>query len=246
MYFFLSNLALLDICLTSNTLPKMLAIFLMNKAISFRACMTQLYLLMSFASVEFFLLSVMAYDRYIAICHPLHYSITMNKRVCILLSASSWILGFLDGLPHSVVITNFSFCGHNVINHLFCDFHTMLKLSCSDTSTIKLLMLTLNLFLALGSVLLILTSYAKIISAILKIQSVEGRRKAFSTCSSHLIVVSIYSGTVLFAYVRPHTKVTTTVDKLFDALYNTVIPMLNPIIYSLRNQDVKVALMKIT
>ncbi|XP_029435745.1 olfactory receptor 1F1-like [Rhinatrema bivittatum] len=244
MYFFLSNLAVLDICLSSSTLPKMLAIFLMDKAISFQACMTQLYLLMSFTSVEFFLLSVMAYDRYVAICNPLHYSVIMNMRVCIPLSAGCWALGFLDVLPHSVSIIYVSFCGHNVINHLFCDFHTMLKLSCSDTSTIKLLMLTLNLFLALGSILLILTSYAQIISAILKIQSVDGRWKAFSTCSSHLIVVSIYSGTVVFTYGRPKNKNTTQADKLFDALYNTLIPMVNPIIYSLRNKDVKAALMK--
>ncbi|XP_029435748.1 olfactory receptor 13D1-like [Rhinatrema bivittatum] len=247
MYFFLSNLAILDICLTSCTLPKMLTIFIIdNKVISFQACMTQLYLLMSFTSVEFFLLGVMAFDRYVAICNPLHYSIIMNKRVRILLSACSWSLGFLDALPHSVFISNFSFCGHNIINHLFCDFYTMLKLSCSDTSTIKLLALTLNLCLALVDILLILTSYAQIISAILKIQSVEGRSKAFSTCSSHLMVVGIYSGTAIFVYLRPHTKNTTAVFKLFDALHNTLIPMMNPIIYSLRNKDVKAALMKVT
>ncbi|XP_029435744.1 olfactory receptor 13D1-like [Rhinatrema bivittatum] len=179
MYFFLGNLAFVDICLTSCALPKMLAIFLMNnKAISFQACMAQLYLLMAFLSVEFFLLTAMAYDRYVAICNPLHYTVVMNKRVCILLSAVSWIIGFLDPLPHRVTISHLSFCGHNVVNHLFCDFQTMLKLSCSDISIIKLTMLTLNLGLALGAILLILTSYVQIILAILKIQSMEGRQSS--------------------------------------------------------------------
>ncbi|XP_029435901.1 olfactory receptor 1009-like [Rhinatrema bivittatum] len=247
MYFFLSNLAFVDICLTSCTLPKILAILLTdNKFISFRACMTQLYLLFSFASVEFFQLCAMAYDRYVAICNPLRYSVIMNKRVCILLTAISWTLGFLDGLPQSVTVSNFSFCGHNVIDHLFCDFHAILKLSCSDTSSLELLMHTLNACLASVSVLFILTSYAQIISTILKIQNVERRRKAFSTCSSHLTVVSIYSATVFFAYLRPQSKNATTFDKLSDSLYNTLIPMLNPLIYSLRNKDVKAALMKIT
>ncbi|XP_030042667.1 olfactory receptor 5V1-like [Microcaecilia unicolor] len=247
MYFFLSNLALLDICLASCTLPKIMAISVMdNKAISFLGCMTQLYLIMSFTGTEFYLLTAMAYDRYVAICNPLRYSIIMNKRVCALLSASSWVAGFLDVLPHSLSISYSSFCGHNKINHLFCDFQAMLKLSCSDASTIKLLMVTLNLSLVLGCFSLILTSYFHIISSILKIQSVEGRRKAFSTCSSHLTVVVIYSGAVLFVYMRPLSMEIRPQDKLLGALYNAVIPMLNPIIYSLRNKDVKDALMKTT
>ncbi|XP_030042641.1 olfactory receptor 1009-like [Microcaecilia unicolor] len=246
MYFFLSNLAILDVCLTSCTIPKMLSIFLMNnQSISFWGCMTQLYLLMSFTGMEFFLLTAMAYDRYVAICNPLRYSVIMNKRVCALLSFISWVVGFLDVLPHGLYISHFSFCGHNMINHLFCDFQTILKLSCSDTSLLKLLMNTLDVSLALLSLVLMLTSYSHIFYSILKMQSVKGRYKAFSTCSSHLTVVSMYFGTVFFVYVRPMSKNVTSVDKLLDASYNTVIPMFNPIIYSLRNKDIKAALKKL-
>nr|XP_033780513.1 olfactory receptor 473-like [Geotrypetes seraphini] len=186
----------------------------------------------------------MAYDRYVAICNPLHYSVIMNKRVCALLSASSWVIGFLDALPYGVFMSYSSFCGHNVIDHLFCNFQTMLQLLCNDTSAIKLLMNTLNLPLVLVSLVLILTSYIYIISSILKMQSVNGRYKAFSTCSSHLTVVSIYCGASLFVYLSPISAKTRSVHKLLDASYSTVIPMLNPIIYSLRNKDIKAALKK--
>nr|XP_033780496.1 olfactory receptor 1361-like [Geotrypetes seraphini] len=247
MYFFLCNLAFLDICYISDTLPKLLVIFIMgSKIISFQSCMTQLYLLLAFASVEFYLLTVMAYDRYVAVCNPLRYSVIMSKRTCGLLAISSWVVGFLDILPHVVFTSRFSFCGHNQINHFFCDLQTLLKLSCSDTSIIKMIVMTLNLFLILGCFLLTLTSYIYIISAVLKIHSKEGRSKAFSTCSSHLTVVCIYYGTIVFVYMRPQDKHTRPGDKLFGALYNAVIPMLNPIIYSLRNKDVKAALRKCT
>nr|XP_033780499.1 olfactory receptor-like protein OLF1 [Geotrypetes seraphini] len=245
MYFFLGNLAILDICLSSSTLPKMLVLSLRkSKAVPFSECMAQLYLIMAFTSTEFFLLAAMAYDRYAAICSPLHYSMIMNKRVCGILVASSWISGFLCVLPHSIWMCLSSFCGHNTIDHFFCDLQTLLKLSCSDTSVIEMLLVTLNMGLATGCFLLILVSYFYIISSILKIRSVEGRRKAFSTCSSHLTVVIIYSITVLLVYVRSRSMNTLPGDKLFGVLYNAVIPMLNPIIYSLRNKEVKSALMK--
>ncbi|XP_030042658.1 olfactory receptor 497-like [Microcaecilia unicolor] len=245
MYFFLSNLGILDVCLTSCTLPKMLSIYLMDdNRISFVGCMTQLYLLMSFTSVEFFLLTAMAFDRYMAICNPLRYSVIMNKRVCSLLCTSSWVIGFLDVLPHSVSISYSSFCGHNMIDHFFCDFQTILQLSCSDNSSIKLLMNTLNLSLAMVSLVLILTSYSFIISSIVKMQSVKGRYKVFSTCSSHLTVVSLYSVAAVFVYVIPVSESAKSVHKLLDTSYSTVIPMLNPIIYSLRNKDIKAALKK--
>nr|XP_033780515.1 olfactory receptor 13D1-like [Geotrypetes seraphini] len=245
MYFFLCNLAILDVCLTSCTIPKMLSIFLMDsKGISFLGCLTQLLLLMFFTSVELYLLVAMAYDRYVAICNPLRYSVIMNKRVCALLSASSWVIGFLDALPYSVFISYSSFCGHNVIDHLFCNFQTMLQLLCSDTSAVKLLMNTLNLPLVLASLVLILTSYSYIISSILKMQSVRGRYKAFSTCSSHLTIVSMYCGASLFVYLSPISMSARPLHKLLDASYSTVIPMLNPIIYSLRNKDIKAALKK--
>ncbi|XP_030042661.1 olfactory receptor 1009-like [Microcaecilia unicolor] len=246
MYFFLINLAILDVCLTSCTLPKMLSIFLLDdKAIPFLGCIIQLYLLMSFTGVEFYLLTAMAYDRYVAICNPLRYSIVMNKRVCALLSVICWVIGLLDVLPHSVFLAYSSFCRHNVINHLFCDFRSMLQLSCSDTSVSKLLMSTLDFGSALLSLVFILVSYSQIFYSILRMQSVKGRYKAFSTCSSHLMVVSIYSGGVFFVYLRPTSKNVSSVDKLIDSFYNTVIPMLNPIIYSLRNKDIKAALKKL-
>ncbi|XP_030042668.1 olfactory receptor-like protein OLF1 [Microcaecilia unicolor] len=245
MYFFLSNLAILDICLSSCTLPKMLVLSLRkSKSVPFSECMTQLYLIMAFTSTEFFLLAAMAYDRYAAICSPLHYSMIMNKRVCGVLVASSWMSGFLCVLPHSIWMCLSSFCGHNTIDHFFCDLQTLLKLSCSDTSVIEMLLVTLNMGLATGCFLLILVSYFYIISSILKIRSAEGRRKAFSTCSSHLTVVIIYSITVLLVYVRSRSMNTLPGDKLFGVLYNAVIPMLNPIIYTLRNKEVKSALMK--
>nr|XP_033780495.1 olfactory receptor 5V1-like [Geotrypetes seraphini] len=245
MYFFLCNLAILDISYTSDTLPKMLVITLTaNKAISFQACMTQLYLIMSFTGVEFYLLTAMAYDRFVAICNPFRYSVIMNKRVCALLATSSWIGGFLDALPHIVLTARATFCGNNKLNHFFCDLQTLLKLSCSDVSIIQILMTSLNLCLVMGCFLLTLTSYVYIISAILKINSKEGRRKTFSTCSSHFTIVVIYYVTVLSVYMRPVNMNTMPGEKLFGALYNAVIPMLNPIIYSLRNKDVKDALRK--
>ncbi|XP_030042657.1 olfactory receptor 13D1-like [Microcaecilia unicolor] len=245
MYFFLCNLAILDVCFSSCTIPKMLSIFLMdNKRISFVGCMTQLYLLMSFTCVEFYLLTAMAFDRYVAICNPLRYSVIMNKRVCALLSANSWVIGFLDVLPHSLSISYSSFCGHNMIDHLFCDFQTMLQLSCSDNFAIKLLMNTLNLISAMVCIVLILTSYSYIISSILKMQSVKGRYKVFSTCSSHLTVVSMYYGSAIVVYVIPISESAKSVHKLLNASYSTLIPMLNPIIYSLRNKDIKAALKK--
>ncbi|XP_030042634.1 olfactory receptor 1009-like [Microcaecilia unicolor] len=245
MYFFLSNLGILDVCLTTCTIPKMLTIFLMdNKGISFLGCMTQFYLLLSFTSVEFYLLTAMAFDRYVAICNPFRYSVIMNKRVCALLSASSWVMGLLDALPHGLSISYSSFCRNNVINHVFCDFRTLLKLSCSDTSAIKLLISSLNLCLVLVCLALILTSYSCIFYSILSMQSVKGRYKTFSTCSSHLMIVSMYTGTVFFVYLRPMSKSVSSVDKLTDVFYSTVIPMLNPIIYSLRNKDIKAALKK--
>ncbi|XP_030042663.1 olfactory receptor 1019-like [Microcaecilia unicolor] len=245
MYFFLFNLGILDVGLTSSTLPKMLSIFLMDsKSISFLGCMTQLYLLMSFTGVEFFLLTAMAYDRYVAICNPLRYSVIMNKRVCALLAVIAWVLGLLDDLPHTVILCYSSYCGHNVINHLFCDFRTMLQLSCSDTSASVLVMNILDFGLALLSLFFILMSYSQIFYSILKMQSMKGRYKAFSTCSSHLMVVSLYSGTVFFVYLRPVSKSISSADKLLDAFYSTVIPLLNPLIYSLRNKDIKAALTK--
>ncbi|XP_029435702.1 olfactory receptor 5V1-like [Rhinatrema bivittatum] len=246
MYFFLSNLSCIDICYTSVTLNKILSIFITkNATISFVACIMQLYLFMSLAGTEFSILAVMAYDRYVAICNPLRYSMIMKKRICGLLAAASWILGFLEIIPHTVLTSQLSFCGSNIINHFFCDLTALLKLSCSDTFVIETVILLEGLLLGLSPFLLTLSSYVFIISAILKINSTESRRKLFSTCSSHLTVVILFYGSAICMYLRPASMYSMGKDKLFAVLYIAVIPMLNPIIYTLRNKDVKSALLKV-
>ncbi|XP_030042666.1 olfactory receptor 5V1-like [Microcaecilia unicolor] len=246
MYFFLSNLALLDMCFTSTTFPRMLiSSVTKDRTISFSGCLAQLYLFLSFASTEFFLLTAMAYDRYAAICDPLRYHHVINKRVCIQLVAVCWITGFLDIAPHTIMISQLSFCDSNIINHFCCDLTALIELSCSDTSVIEMLVLTENMCLVSGCLLLTATSYVYIISTILRIRSAEGRRKAFSTCSSHLVSVALLYGAVFCVYMRPASLYSMDQNKLYAVLYNAVVPMLNPIIYSLKNKDVKCALRKI-
>ncbi|XP_029435852.1 olfactory receptor 1G1-like [Rhinatrema bivittatum] len=245
MYFFLSNLSLIDICNTSVTLSTLLNNLFTGKAcISFSLCMTQLYCFMLFLCTEILLLTVMAYDRYVAICHPLHYVLMMNKKISALLVAATWIAGSLEAVPVEVLISNFSFCRSNLINHFFCDTNALIKLSCSDLYDFEILIFIDGLIILLFPFVLILISYISIIKAILKIQSTDRRRKAFSTCSSHLIVVSAFYGSLSCMYLRPPSMYSPQLDKLFSLLYTVLIPMLNPIIYSLRNQDVKNALKK--
>nr|XP_033779271.1 olfactory receptor 1038-like [Geotrypetes seraphini] len=184
----------------------------------------------------------MAYDRYVAICKPLHYSLIMSKRICISLVAASWISGCLDEIPVVVIISQFSFCGSNEINHFYCDPSALLKLSCSGTRNFEILMLSEGPFLAVLPFLLTLSSYIFIIRAILTIRSAAGKHKAFSTCSSHLTVVLLFYGTVLCIYMRPNSMHSPETDKIFSLLYTVLIPMLNPIIYTLRNQEVQKAL----
>ncbi|XP_029435940.1 olfactory receptor 24-like [Rhinatrema bivittatum] len=187
----------------------------------------------------------MAYDRYVAICHPLHYSLMMNKRICGLLVSASWITGCLVDLPIEVFISQYFFCGSNEINHFFCDINALLKLSCSDTHSLEILVLSEGLFLGIIPFLLTLSSYIFIIAAILKIHSTDGRSKTFSTCSSHLTVVLLFYGTIMCVYLRPSSMQSAEQDKIFALLYTVLIPMLNPLIYSLRNQEVKNALRKV-
>ncbi|XP_029435882.1 olfactory receptor 2T27-like [Rhinatrema bivittatum] len=187
----------------------------------------------------------MAYDRYVAICHPLRYPLMMNKRICFLLVAASWLGGSLSEAPVEMFISQYSFCGSNEINHFFCDLNALLKLSCSDTHNYEIFVLLEGVFLTLILFLLTLSSYIFIIVAILKIHSSDGRSKAFSTCSSHLTVVLLFYGTVMCVYMRPISKQSPKQDKMFALLYTVLIPMINPLIYSLRNQEVKNALRKI-
>ncbi|XP_029435810.1 olfactory receptor 1F1-like [Rhinatrema bivittatum] len=245
MYFFLANLSILDISSLKVTVPKLLAILLkQSNIITFTDCFIQMYCFSVCVEIEFLLLTAMAYDRYVAICNPLHYTIIMNKRVCALLAAVSWLAGLIDTLPHTVVTSQLSFCDSNVINHFFCDFTELLKLSCSDTSVIESMTYVEGVFEVFTPFLLTLTSYVFIISTILKIHSREGKRKAFSTCSSHLTVIILAYGTILGVYLQPSSEDSKKSNKLHTTLYIIILPLLNPLIYSLRSKELKVALKK--
>nr|XP_033818346.1 olfactory receptor 1019-like [Geotrypetes seraphini] len=243
MYLFLCNLSFVDLCFTSVTVPKMLSNLIFDhKTISYSACIAQLYFFVSFAGAECVLLSVMAYDRYVAICNPLHYFTIMNKKVCLSMSAACLIICFLNSLLHTLLVCRLSFCNSNLVEHFFCDFTPLLKLSCTDTSINELVLFTEASLIAVLPFLIILFSYFRIITSILKIQSTGGRHKTFSTCSSHLTVVILFYGTLIFMYFRPSSSYSLEKDKIASVVYNVVSPMANPFIYSLRNRDVKMAL----
>ncbi|XP_074774728.1 olfactory receptor 5AP2-like [Athene noctua] len=247
MYFFLSNLSFLDLCYSSVVTPKMLLnISSERKTISFAGCFTQLYFYAAFVTVEFYLLAVMVYDSYIAICNPLRYPIVMSRKVCVSLLTGSYAVGFFD----SVVLTGFglrvSFCGPNVIDHFFCDGPPLSKLSCSDIRLNQALILAFGGFNEVTTVSIILVSYGHILFTILRMGSALGKRKAFGTCASHMVVVTIFYGTLLFMYLRPSSSYSLGRDKIVSVFYVFVTPMLNAFIYSLRNQEVKSALKRAT
>ncbi|KAM4690435.1 olfactory receptor 5AR1-like [Rhinophrynus dorsalis] len=246
MYFFLCNLSFLDICCTSVTAPEAIDMLSSkNYRIPFSNCISQVYFYLVFTNAEFFLLPVMAYDRYVAICKPLHYHVLMSKRVCVSLAVGSWTFGFLDTLSYTLLSSRLVYCKSHVVNHFFCDLTVLMKLSCSDTSTIELITFIEGVLFGLTPLFLTLTSYLHIIISILKIHTVEGRSKAFSTCSSHLTVITLFYGTIIFMYMRPTSEYSPAQDKLFAVYYTTAIPMINPFIYSLRNRDVKNAFKKV-
>ncbi|XP_044294389.1 olfactory receptor 5I1-like [Varanus komodoensis] len=243
MYFFLSNLSLVDLCYCSVIVPKMLANFLVQKkGISYAGCGLQFYFFCTFADTESFILASMAYDRYVAICNPLLYTIVMSPRLCILLVSLSYLGGTLSALVHTCFAFRLSFCGPNVINHFFCDLPLLLKLSCSDTSLNELLLYTYGSSVELMSSVIIIISYVLIVISVLKMHSATARSKTFSTCASHLTSVIIYEGTLLFIYSRPSSWYSPTSDKYISVFYTIIVPVLNPLIYSLRNKDVKDAL----
>ncbi|XP_058546638.1 olfactory receptor 5W2-like [Neofelis nebulosa] len=246
MYYFLSNLSFCDVCYSSTVSPKMLAGFLAEqKKIPYNSCAIQLYFFGAFADVECLMLAVMAYDRYAAICNPLLYTIAMSRRICIQLVALAYIVGFVDSAIHTGCTFRLAFCNSNIINHFFCDIPPLLSLSSSDTSINEIVMFTFIGCVVGCSVITVLLSYTYIIMTILRMNSPEGRRKAFSTCASHLTAVAIFHGTLLFMYFRPSSSYSMDTDKMASVFYTVVIPMLNPLIYSLRNKDVKGALKKI-
>ncbi|XP_078518729.1 olfactory receptor 1C1-like [Lissotriton helveticus] len=245
MYFFLSHFSFVDICVLSIIVPKLLANLISErKSISFSSCITQLYFFLCIGNMEFFLLASMAYDRYMAICHPLHYTSMVNKRVCVQLVAYSWVITAAHALLHTLMTSQLSFCESNQLHHFFCDLPPLLKLSCSDIATNELVIFTEGGLMLLCPFLFIIASYVGIISAILKIKSMEGRSKAFSTCSSHFTLVALFYGSVLFMYFRPSTSFTLEYDQVISVVYTILIPMANPFIYSLRNKDIIRALQK--
>ncbi|XP_044840964.1 olfactory receptor 1020-like [Mauremys mutica] len=246
MYFFLGNLSCLETCYTSTILPRVLASLLTgDRTISFCGCIVQFYFFGFLAATECCLLAAMSYDRYLAIRKPLHYAALMNGRFCLQLAAGSWMNGFLTTTIITCLMSQLYFCGPNEINHFLCDFTPVIKLSCSDTSLIKLATLIFSSIDTLPPFLLTLASYVCIISTILKIPSTTGRQKAFSTCSSHLMVVTIFYGTVIIVYMLPDTDTLRDLNKVFSVFYTVLTPLANPLIYSLRNKEIKEALRKV-
>ncbi|XP_038627721.1 olfactory receptor 1F1-like [Tachyglossus aculeatus] len=246
MYFLLSNLSFVDLCFTTTTVPKMLVNHTSgNKAISYAGCLTQMFFFIWFAGIDSFLLVAMAYDRYVAICHPLRYASLMNPRLCALLVAALWSLACINALMLTILLMRLSFCSHNEIPHFFCDLSPMLKLSCSDTFINDVLVYTVGAQSILIPFVGILISYTQIFAAVLRIPSTQGKRKAFSTCGSHLSVVSLFYGTLIGVYFSPTSYHTAEKDTAAAMMYTVVTPMLNPFIYSLRNRDMKGALRKL-
>nr|XP_056719750.1 olfactory receptor 10A7-like [Euleptes europaea] len=246
MYFFLRNLSFLEICYTSVNVPKMLENLLSgNKAISFLGCAVQTYFTFFLGGSECFLLASMAYDRYVAICKPLHYHVFMNRKVCMGLATASWLSGFFMSFGHTSMVFTMPFCGSNEINHFFCDIPPLLKLACGDTSRTEIAVFVVAMIFVTLPFLLILMSYAGIIVTILGISSSEGRKKTFSTCSSHLIVVTLFYGSACIMYLKPNSTYSPNSDKYLSLFYTVVSPILNPIIYSFRNKEVKGALRRI-
>ncbi|XP_058401887.1 olfactory receptor 5P1 [Diceros bicornis minor] len=247
MYLFLSHLAFVDIGYSTSVTPVMLVGFLGHgMALPVTGCEAQLCFVVTFGTAECFLLAAMAYDRYVAICSPLLYSTHMSPRICVLLVAASYLGGCVNAWTFASCLLSLSFCGPNQIDHFFCDFSPLLKLSCSDISTIQIIPSISSGSIIVVTVFVIALSYIYILTTILKMHSTEGRHKAFSTCTSHLTAVTLYYGTITFIYVMPKSSYSTDQNKVVSLFYTVLIPMLNPLIYSLRNRDVKEALRKVT
>ncbi|XP_063158687.1 olfactory receptor 5AP2-like [Candoia aspera] len=239
MYFFLSHLSFLEICYTSSTVPQMLAHLLSgNGAISSTCCAIQMYTTMTFGGIECFLLAVMAYDRYLAICHPLIYAITMDKGRQWRLTTASWAVCFLIAAVNISLTFQHSFCGPNHINHFFCELPLVVKLACDDTHVTEVILFWTSVLVLLGPLSVVLASYALILFMVFRMRSTARWQKAFSTCVSHLAVVTLFYGTLIFMYLKPQTDAAPNRDKQVAVFYIVVTPLLNPIIYTLRNKDI--------
>ncbi|XP_004782427.1 olfactory receptor 13A1-like [Mustela putorius furo] len=246
MYFFLVNLSVLDIICTCTVVPKLLAILVAEKrSISYRGCMAQMYFLSWSVAGEVLLFTAMAYDRYVAICQPLHYSSMMGPGVCAVLAGAVWGISVLGAGVNACLMLRLNFCGPNVIDHFFCEIPPLLLLSCSSTYVNNIMAVMADIFFAMLNFLLTMVSYGFIIVTILKIRTAEGKQRAFSTCSSHLTVVTLYYSTIIYTYLSPGSSYSPGMGKVMAVLYSTVSPTLNPLIYSLKNKDVKAALRKV-
>ncbi|KAM6158032.1 olfactory receptor 5L1-like [Rhynchocyon petersi] len=245
MYFFLSHLSFVDLCYSTIIVPKVLDnIVNKDKAISFLGCMVQFYLFCTYAITEVILLAVMAYDRFVAVCKPLLYLVIMSQKLCVQLVSGCYLCGAVCSLTHLCLVLEIPSYRSNVVNHFFCDLPPLLSLACSDVSMNELIVYIVATVNEIITIVVIFTSYLFILVTILRMHSAEGRRKAFSTCASHLTAIVVFHGTILFIYCRPSSSNSLDTDKVATVFYTIVIPMLNPLIYSLRNKDVKEALKK--
>ncbi|XP_066216137.1 olfactory receptor 5F1-like [Saccopteryx leptura] len=243
MYFFLANLSFVDICYSSTITPKMLVdLLLEKKTISFAGCFLQMYFFIALATTECLLFGLMAYDRYVAICNPLLYPLVMSRTVCLKMAAGAFTAGLLNSMVNTSYVSSLPFCSSNVIHHFFCDTPPLFRLSCSDTHLNESIFSTFAGVNMIGTLLVILTSYAYILFSIFRMHSGEGRHKAFSTCASHLTAIILFYSTAIYTYLRPSSSYSLSQDKVASVFYTVVIPMLNPLIYSLRNKEVKSAL----
>ncbi|XP_066485849.1 olfactory receptor 6N1-like [Tiliqua scincoides] len=245
MYFFICNLSMVEVWYTTVTVPKMLANLLAdNRTISIPGCITQYYFFFAFAAIELFILTAMAYDRYLAICNPLRYSTIMNPKTCRTVAVTCWFVGFICPTFPSFMLAKISFCSPNRINHFFCDAGQIFRLACTDTYAIQIVGYSFSSIIVMAALVFTLGSYVQIVATIVKMSSAAARRKTFSTCASHLSVVTIYFGTLIFMYVRPAVRYKSNANKVVAVFYSVITPLLNPMIYTLRNKDVKEALKK--
>ncbi|CAO2631234.1 Olfactory receptor 2AJ1 [Lemmus lemmus] len=246
MYFLLSHLSFMDIMHISNIVPKMIADYLSgSRTISFAGCGFQVFLSLTLLGGECLLLAAMSYDRYVAICHPLRYPVLMSKMMCLKMIIGSWILGSINSLAHTVYALHIPYCHSRSINHFFCDVPAMLPLACMDTWVYEYMVFVSTVIMLIFPVTIIIASYTRVILAVIRMSSAESRHKAFATCSSHLVVVGMYYGAAMFIYMRPSSGRSPNQDKMVSAFYTILTPLLNPLIYSLRNREVARAFMKV-
>uniref|UniRef100_A0A8C9UJ13 G-protein coupled receptors family 1 profile domain-containing protein n=1 Tax=Spermophilus dauricus TaxID=99837 RepID=A0A8C9UJ13_SPEDA len=245
MYFFLANLAAVDILCTSTILPKLLGSMVAGRTISYGGCMAQLFFFTWSMGAELLLFSAMAYDRFVAICQPLHYGARMGSRACALLAVAVWAISLTNTSVNTSLMLHLPLCKSGVVEHFFCEIPPLLRLSCAPTRLNEVMAFTADVFLAIGNFSVTMLSYGCIIASIVRMRSAAGKRKAFSTCSSHLLVVTLYYSTIIYTYIRPASSYSLRKDKVVSIIYTSVAPTLNPLIYTLRNKDVKVALRRL-